>query len=68
MISKSNKNKQKLQFDKKFKRAKNDYEKLMKQIKPFIKKSGIVINSTEGKWYDTTANSENIDSNNYIYQ
>jgi hypothetical protein len=37
-----------------------DFEKLMDQIQPFIKKSEITITSTEGKWFDTAAINEEI--------
>ncbi|HRP92036.1 MAG: hypothetical protein IT276_08835 [Ignavibacteriaceae bacterium] len=53
---------------KKLEVAKEDYDELMKQIKPFIKKSDIILASTDGKWYDTTGTLENVIVQNSLYQ
>lgn len=58
---------QQLSSDKKLEQAKVDFNKLMLRIKPFIKKSNIILASTEGKWYDTTATPENIVLENSNY-
>ena len=36
------------------KRVHSDFIELMLEVNPFVKKSTIIINSTEGKWYDAT--------------
>lgn len=38
----------------KIENAKNDFIKMMSQIEPFLRKSDIIFNTTEGKWFDTT--------------
>ena len=60
--------KQQLSSDKKLEQAKADFNKWMLQVKPFIKKSNIILASTEGKWYDTTATPENIVLENSNYR
>lgn len=40
--------------------AQVDFKKMMIQIEPFIRKSEILIVSTEGKWCDTTSVSDTV--------
>lgn len=48
--------------------AKADFEEMMKEVKPFIKKSKIVLTSTEGKWFDTTDTGDNIICIDSVYK
>jgi hypothetical protein len=40
--------------------AKNDFLKLMASVEPYTKKSDIVIHSTDGKWFETSSEYEQI--------
>jgi hypothetical protein len=54
--------------EQKLAQAKVNFNKLMLQIEPFIKKSDIILSSTEGKWYDTTTTTiETVVIQNAIY-
>jgi hypothetical protein len=41
--------------EKRLQAAESDFQKLMKEIEPFIGKSEVVFKSTDGKWFDTAA-------------
>ena len=47
--------------------AKADFNKLMEQIKPFITKSDVVLESTDGKWYDAIDAPTTDSSHNSFY-
>lgn len=53
--------------DNRLDQAQSDFKRLMNEVEPFIKKSEILLTSTEGKWYDTTSASENILVQNSCY-
>jgi len=53
---------------KKLEAAKGDFDEMMKQVKPFIKKSNIILTSTDGKWFDTTTMIENVIYKDSQYQ
>ena len=60
--------KQKISIEKKFEDAKGDFNKLISEIEPFIRKSDIILTSTEGKWYDTTTTNETVLIQNFSYR
>ena len=60
--------KQKIAIEKQFQEAKSDFNKLMAQIEPFVKKSEILLTSTDGKWYDTTTTHETVVIQNSYYR
>lgn len=66
-LKKLKKNQQSAVVEDKLEQAKYDFNKLMLQIEPFIKKSDIVLTTTEGKWYDTTSTFEKVISINSKY-
>ena len=55
------------QNEQKLESAKTDFNKLMEEIKPFIKKSDMHIPSTSGKWVDNSACDTIISQRQNIY-
>ncbi len=49
------------------KQAKAEYEKIMIQVEPFLKKSEIIFTSTEGKWNESSFIPEDVSINNSLY-
>jgi hypothetical protein len=49
-----------LVYDRKLEKAKMDYNKMLKQLQPFLKKSSYYFSSTDGKWFDEASSSDSI--------
>ncbi len=67
-LKKEHSKKQMELFDKKLKDAQVDFKKLMEEVEPFIKKSEVLLTSTEGKWYDTTITRDTVLIQNSYYR
>lgn len=61
-IKKENKLNQKKLFE-----AKADFDEMLQQIKPYIKRTSILLTSTDGKWFDTTNVTDKIICKDSIY-